>query len=267
MKIAFASDLHLDIFPEKALQDIYDEFRGVEADVLALAGDISEIVHLQYFEDFFEIISKQFKKVLYIPGNHEYYRSQFTTFELENFLSKFSNIHVMNNNTKKIGGIRFIGSTLWTSLDNENSLVMYQSSKAMNDYRMIKNGAYTFTPEDSVAEYKQSLKYIQKTVAAANEKGDRCVVITHHGPSERSIKSHFWDKTMFNPNINYNYFSPILDKGLIEFEKDALWIHGHVHTVNDYWINNVRVVTNPGGYPGERFDNNEEQFSVTILEV
>jgi hypothetical protein len=28
----------------------------------------------------------------------------------------------------------------------------------------------------------------------------------------------------------------------------SIWIHGHIHSSNDYYINNTRIISNPRGY-------------------
>ena len=72
MRIQYMSDLHLE-FQENSRYLRYNEL-PVTGDVLVLAGDIS------YFKDktapvmnFWKWASKNYRQVLIVPGNHEYY--------------------------------------------------------------------------------------------------------------------------------------------------------------------------------------------------
>ena len=66
MKIAYCSDLHLE-FADLILTN--DE----NADVLVLAGDICVAKHFTKKLEFFQKVSEEFPKVLYVIGNHEHY--------------------------------------------------------------------------------------------------------------------------------------------------------------------------------------------------
>ena len=37
---------------------------------------------------------------------------------------------------------------------------------------------------------------------------------------------------------------------IVENSGAALWLHGHTHVSQDYWIGSTRVVCNPRGYAG-----------------
>ena len=84
MKIALASDLHIEFGTL--------ELHNTEAaDVLVLAGDIcvardielmnnnfySQRVRAERYLAFFEQVSKEFPKVVYVMGNHEHYHGDF----------------------------------------------------------------------------------------------------------------------------------------------------------------------------------------------
>lgn len=73
MKIAVASDLHLEHDSNITLKN------DQQADVLILAGDIVPISLLKHGKNrtkyikFFKDVAAQFKYVMYVVGNHEYY--------------------------------------------------------------------------------------------------------------------------------------------------------------------------------------------------
>ncbi len=108
MRIQIASDLHLE-----HLEWRFPNYRGVEptdADELVHAGDIANGAHaLELFRDWP-------CPVIYLPGNHEYYGSSLATVqaELAEKAQSFPNITILAPGVTEIGGIRFIGCTLWT---------------------------------------------------------------------------------------------------------------------------------------------------------
>jgi Icc-related predicted phosphoesterase len=69
------------------------------------------------------------------------------------------------------------------------------------------------------------------------------VIITHHAPSFRSIPPQFNDS-----NVNSGYASN-LEYMFKDYNID-LWIHGHIHEAQDYFIDNTRILCNPYGYRG-----------------
>jgi predicted phosphohydrolase len=169
MKVAIASDLHLEFAPLKLTNT-------ENADVLILAGDICVVKHLVNYLDFFKNCSEQFKHVLYVVGNHEHYNYMFnnTVKDLKEALSAWENIHVLDNEVFEVDNYTFIGSTLWTDMNNECPLTMNAASFAMPDFKIVKynDGVnyLKYTPEQSVKEHRRSLQYIQQVMRNCNDK-------------------------------------------------------------------------------------------------
>ena len=69
-------------------------------------------------------------------------------------------------------------------------------------------------------------------------------MITHHAPSKRSIPLEF------QTDILSAAYASSLD-AFVESSGARLWIHGHLHQAQDYFIGNTRVICNPRGYPDE----------------
>ena len=56
--------------------------------------------------------------VIYVPGNHEYYGNVIPklTVELKRVCQN-TNVVVLDNDTAEIGGVVFLGTTLWTDFN------------------------------------------------------------------------------------------------------------------------------------------------------
>ena len=263
MKIAYASDLHLEF---KDIMLINTE----NADVLVLAGDICTVKHFhsrpemeKSYQEFFNTCSEQFKHVVYVVGNHEHYNYQFnyTILDLKRKLAHYDNIHVLDNETFEYDGKVFIGSTLWTDMNDECPLTMNAASFAMPDFKIVKyfdDVNYTkYRPEQSVEEHRFSLSYIKQVLS--NTKDKDVIVVTHHSPSHKSIHPKFLHEELMNGAFHSN-----LDYMMEMADNIKLWIHGHTHDPFDYVIGITRVLCNPRGYPKE---NSHGSFKLQYVEV
>jgi predicted phosphodiesterase len=233
MKLHILSDLHIEFAPH--------EIMSSDADVVILAGDI----HLgdKGFKWAYDNIKN--KEVIYVLGNHEFYRE--ATPKLINKLrdkSKGTNIHVLENESVAINGVRFFGCSLWTDfrLLDKMDISMAQAALQMNDYKKIRvSPTYQkCRPSYTVVWHNQSKKWLFKEIQKCEE--SKIVVITHHAPSILSIR----EKDRNDP-LRAAYASNMDD--LISSSNISLWIHGHIHTAFDYYIGKTRIISNPLGYP------------------
>jgi predicted phosphodiesterase len=263
MKIALGSDLHLEF---GAL-----ELHNTEnADVLVLSGDICVAKHLNgehhhdsRYRKFFQECCERFPRVVYVLGNHEHYSYdlQYTSGHLKRKLAH-DNLHILDNETVDIGDYTFIGTTLWTNMNEEDSLTLMHVRHMMNDFDSIKNSARMLseykpaklTPEDTVAEHRKSLDYINHVINNADKK---YVVVGHHCPSFKSVHPKYAHDKIMN-----GAFASDLDDFIAYRPQIKLWTHGHTHEPFDYMISETRVVCNPRGYLGHepRADNFKLQY-------
>ena len=102
MKLHVLSDLHFEFAPF--------ELPATDADVVVLAGDID--VGRRGLE---VARAAGGRPVVYVAGNHEYYGHSIPglTGELV-AATRGAGIHVLENEAVVIGGVRFLGCTLWT---------------------------------------------------------------------------------------------------------------------------------------------------------
>lgn len=252
MKIRIFSDLHLEHFCTNQY------FPVGTGDVLILAGDILCAKHLKtkgYLHDvydrFLSDCSKNYDKVLYIKGNHEYYSYNFEGAHKTIKEHLPHNFHLLDNDTVKIGSWNFLGATLWTDFRNENPLEMMEAECNMNDYKVIRIGHNyrKLRAYDTLSFHKKSKNYLLNQLENLNE---NVFVISHHAPSYQSIPKQY------KKDVNGGYCSN-LDDLILNYPQIKYWVHGHVHSAFDYMIDNCRVICNPGGYPGEitGFDPNK----------
>lgn len=230
MLIHVLSDLHIEIASYQP--------QPVECDVVVLAGDIGN--HVQGIAWARHVWPD--KIILYVPGNHEFYRRERTeTLQQMRVVARESGVHLLDNNEVVIAGIRFLGSTLWTDFnlfgEELKKAAMAEGKKYLNDFRLIRERDRVFSPACSVQLHKTSRKWLAAKLQAPFP--GKTVVITHHLPSARSVAERF--KT----DLTSACFASHLDDLL---GVSALWIHGHTHDSFDYVLHGTRVICNPRGY-------------------
>jgi len=233
--IRILSDLHLEAHPSYVPTVMKNE----KKQTLVLAGDIAPYVTLDdYFRDsFFAPLSERFKHIIFVPGNHEYYHGDINKGDekITSYLSEWKNFHFLNGDVIELDGIKFVGCTLWTDIDNANPLAILDGAKMMADYSAIHCGNHLLTPGETIYINKTHAKFLHENV------DENCVVITHHPPSYQSIHEKFKGSPL-NPFFYNDLDNFILDR------QPKLWIHGHTHCSMDYSIENTIVLCNPKGY-------------------
>jgi Icc-related predicted phosphoesterase len=240
MKIWLLSDLHLEF------ADLRQPLSIPVADVCVVAGDLCRApangVHW---------LAKHVAHAMpcvYVAGNHEFYKNSIKE-GLEDGRSaaaQFPDVHFLEDGLVTIGGVRFVGATLWTDyrIEGHPEVAMFHARERMNDYRQIARQYHPwqrFVPEAAYRMHQQSRLFIDAALKADPVK---TVVVTHHLPHARSIPDKFKGDL-----LNAAYASDLSD--VIEAGQPALWLHGHTHESCDYMIGETRIVCNPRGYEDE----------------
>ena len=240
MKIQIASDLHLEF-----LQGLFPGERlispAVDADILVLAGDIANGTEA------IELFENWPVPVLYLAGNHEFYgRSMEQTRSDLRRAAAGTHVTFMDHDVVDFGGVRFLGTTLWTDyrleLNRTQRQLMETAELSINDHSQIRFGAGRFTAQQALSEHELSRAWLEQELAKKPYEG-KTVVVTHHGPHRLSVHPRY-----VGVAINAAFVSDLSEL----LPKADLWIHGHVHDSFDYSVLGCRVVANPAGYARNR---------------
>ncbi len=239
------------------LSDLHQEFKwwfipkmeNEDEIVVILAGDIGIGKKPITYMDFITNTCDRFKKVIWIMGNHEFYKGNFgtTLAKIWNATLEFENLYVVEKETVILDDVAFVCATLWTDMDNNNPITMYDSELVMTDYRIIRVGPeeepwkYKLKAIHTMADHRTAVAYIFPEIEKQKADGKKVVVVTHHLPSFQSIPDEFK-----GDSLNGAYATELYNE-VADSEAD-LWIHGHTHGSQNYFIGKTRVVCNPRGY-------------------
>lgn len=220
-----------------------------EADVCVVAGDLkgscAEAVH--WLE---RMVGRSGMPCVFAPGNHEFYRNSILE-GLEagrHAAAQFPNVHLLDNDTVVLNGVRFLGCTLWTdyALDGDEAFATAVASFQLNDHRKVAWRALPerepFTPRRAKQLHKRARAWLEAELAKPFD--GPTVVVTHHAPHPLSVNRRF-EGSALNPA-----FASDLSE-VIERWRPALWVHGHMHDSCDYMVGDTRVLCNPAGYGNE----------------
>ncbi len=229
MRIHYFSDIHLEFG--------HLPVTHTQSDVVIAAGDIG--LGKQGVEWL-----KGFKKpVIYVAGNHEFYTQEYkSTLDLLRQSCAGTHIQFLEKETFIYRGVRFIGCTLWTDLLKNGEKRAFEVGLRLNDFRAIRFKDQAFDPAAFSQLYRRSLLWLENELDKAF--AGKTVVITHHAPSNLSWQERGNDlKRMAYCNDLQHLF---------EKHDIAAWFHGHIHTPNDYYVSETRVLSNPRGYAGRK---------------
>ena len=241
-KIGIMSDLHLEA------SNI--EIKNPGWDVLVLAGDISS--DFSILDRFLTYQCPSDIPVVYILGNHEYEgkRKEEVVPKLKELLKDFPHVHLLQNESIVLEGIKFIGTTLWSNFEgsgiNYKEEVKKWAKFNIVDFSQIFTENTTsstpkyvcLTPDDMEKDFNKAYDFLNYELKNNPFDGPKFVV-THFAPSKKSGHAKYKDNLM---NAYWVNDIPTL-MGFSDY-----WVHGHTHSTFDYEIEGTKVVCNPRGY-------------------
>ena len=229
MHIQLLSDLHFE-FHRDGGRSFIESLDPNGVDVLVLAGDIDVATGL--FQSL-TAICRRFSdsSVMYVPGNHEYYHSSLN--EVHHILNlvrnKNRNFVWLNNNVIELGGVCFLGTTLWFPRSDAGVSV----KRMLSDFSVIQDFESWVYGENLAA-----VDFLSQNL----RKGD--IVVTHHLPSPQCVSSRYADSVL-NPFFVCDLTNLILER------EPLLWMFGHTHDSVSTSISpseRTLVRCNPFGY-------------------
>ena len=236
MTIQYMSDLHLEFTRNKEyLEDIQKEVTG---EVLVLAGDIMYLGDTRSHNSrFLRWASKNYRQVLMIPGNHEYYQYSDITGNGDSWEKPImSNVGFYYNKVVHIDDTDFILTTLWSRISEIDEKAIWNG---LNDFRQILYDGNILRPKECNQEHENCLRFIREAVGRSTAK--HIVVVTHHAPSLQTVAPEHQTSALRTA------FATDLD-AFIESSRIDYWVYGHSHTNIDCHVGSTKILCNQMGY-------------------
>ena len=230
------SDTHLNLwkYNDSQIAAIFPGSNGTPGSEpnLILAGDIGDPDEASLYKAL-NIARQKYKRVIYIPGNHEFYNiepgSKKTPASVLNWFQRlddqWSNFHFFYRRNELIDGIRVLGATGWSTSPKMTAWSNNISEEGKKDIDFLDQG----------------LSHSKEPV----------LVITHYPSTLRVLQENYKYKISqydYAQDLERLYRPPL-----------KTWIFGHVHQKHDFMIpyssvagqGEVRILCNPYGYPNE----------------
>lgn len=253
-RIQYVSDLHLEQYDKLAFPLVLTP----AARYLALAGDIGQ-PRSAVFRSFLDYASRNWDRVFYVAGNHEYYARRSadkwkyhaptdmfeTQEELKTICRAFSNVHFLHHDSASIylpdENVAVIGTTLWSHIPTD---LRERASSEMNDYHLIpiktETGVRPLSPADTNELHAKEQGMLEAQIDYWGFQKAQVVVITHHMPSYSVVSPRYE-----NHPLNCCFASHC--DGLMKPHVRA-WIYGHTHNAASASFNRTLCVVNARGY-------------------
>ncbi len=261
MRIQLFSDLHLERDPT------FRPYIAPDTDVVVLAGDIGSYQsgsRLPTHDFGLELFATTPAVVLFVPGNHEFDSLDFaeTTLRLRATCARLG-ITWLDQEVVTIGAVRFMGTTLWSDFDAlavsapdvTKQLAMRHKAMRAANYYLSKNTTLT-DGFPVLAEGLREMSLVCQAwlrAALAVPFDGKTVVVTHFAPSLLSADPRYGLAAGTAGFCNsLDDLLPLAD----------VWMHGHLHCMNDYVVGGCRVVANPLGYLSK---NEQIQFRENLV--
>ncbi len=240
MYIRPMSDLHIEF--DLLEGDSYFHPKELPTDkdtVLVLAGDINVKGRAIKYAN---ILSKRFKAVVLVAGNHDYWGANFSVIPNKWLEEANDNVHPLFNNHVVIDDVVFVGGTLWTDYNDHDELCMWDAKRVMVDYSKIRYGTEykKFTPTIALYDHKMCINSIKEGLSIDARKH---VVVTHMTPSYSCEDPSFYNEA----SMTKHYYHSNLDWLVPEAD---MWIFGHTHYCVDKEVGDkpTRLLANQRGY-------------------
>lgn len=262
VRIQYASDLHINDWPN---QTTYDNFIIPVAPILIVAGDICSAMDKSY-STFLRWCSQNWKLVIIITGNHEYYRldpvditlpngqvsqshtQPVTMANVDRFIvnltSYYNNVVFLQNGASYVipgTHIRIIGATLWSAIDPMiHAEIQTKKGDYLATYTDTHVGMRPTTPPDICALHALQKTYLTSAIAPKHPR-ETLIVVTHHMPTLHMLEPHYRGERW------HSCYASSDDDLLVPTVR--VWICGHSHRAAHWQApSGTLVVMNARGY-------------------
>ena len=246
MEIQIISDLHLESPKAYDLCEI-----PPAAPYLALLGDIGNIVlHENEVLAFLLRQLRQFKAVLFVPGNHEAYHSSWekTLAVLSEFEAKvegdssLGQFVVLDRRVYRPQGTNtaILGCSLFSHVPQGSQMAV---EMGLNDFYLVDD----WTVADHNNAHRRDLAWLNEQTAAVE--ADKIIILTHWSPS--SHPSVMDPKHTGSP-ITSGFSTDLSNEPCFVSGKVTVWAFGHTHYNCDVEVERehgpLRLLANQRGY-------------------
>ena len=272
MKFDLISDTHWDFYfradsnmSDRRIKLEFDKiFENQGSDVLIHAGDTGH--YPKQDAQLFEALSKRYKKILVVGGNHTLYNvssSQRYTFKTwqhkfqnwKDIINEVQNVEVLDGNIVEIDGVKFGGTMGW--YDGS----YYWDQDVGNPYKRPLDSIWRSYSNDAhkIPGLGHFLDIWQVEKNKIEKVVDQChVMVTHIMPTtyDDFIYPDYQTQSS-NAFYTFNYNEEVKN-----LKNTKIWCFGHNHKPLDKMLGNTRLICNPQGYPKEN-----PYFEIKTIEV
>jgi len=238
-KIFLASDLHHEVW---GLHGPINVPAG--ADIIVIAGDLKDMPRA--LEICGETADYTGLPVVFVPGNHEFYRRDYQSMnDLANGYGH-KDVHVLINRSVVIHGLRFVGSPLWTNFlafgEAAQATCMQSAERYVYDFQTIRYKGKSITATVMLGWHHAARSFLESELSKSHN--GKTIVVTHFPPTYQLCHS------MFIGDELSPYFNANCDDLIDKYKPDA-WFYGHTHAAVEKEIYGVPMYCNMGRYPHE----------------
>jgi len=242
-KVGYISDVHIE-FQHREIAI------PVPVDAVVVAGDL-DVEPARCASALKQLQRDAGVPVLYVLGNHEYYQRRFphALDEYRGALRDIQGVHLLERESFIVGGVRFLGTTLWTDLSVPAEAAVARDG--LNDFRIVRG----MTTDSWTEEWGRCAGWLDDELKVDHP--GPTVVVTHHSPSATTCAEEYRTSP-----LRYAFHSHT--DGLINNRNVDLWIYGHDHKSATHSHGSTKLASNQTGYPHEQ---NEPVVAVACLET
>lgn len=241
MQFNLISDLHVEHWPDSI------EWKGLGTSLVAvIVGDVSQDLDIMY-QTVVEI-SKHYRHVVYVDGNHEHNdRGNINARreEIQQMFAKYRNITFLYRNTVVLDSVAFVGANGWFSFDFcEPFMTKQECFHSLLDEG--KDQAVMFEQWEMAMEDADHMAQVIGTLNS--DPGVKEIVMVTHTVPDRRLT---WLKDDHNIHFLGVQGSSFLEKlkDLNTKGKMTTWVFGHLHQAKDEVLDGIRYISNPRGIP------------------